>query len=358
MKLQSSPPMSAGTEGPVPVISARTLIPFVDFVRDLGAPVDRWIEKCRLPSLLCEDPDAYISTLKHWEFVSLSAHHEGIDDLGLRVGCDRGYDVLGPRVIQGVISAPTLLCGMEEFAHLVLGESSATRVWFTKRGKTVHLCLKKALDPGTPGYRQTEWLAVVVLIKVVQLFAGRQWQPECVFVQSRKGPPELAARLFPDVRFLTGQSHCSISFPGDLLHLAPRLFGSEEVAKRTLALEELAPMYPPSTFAQSLQQLAIPYLRGGYPSLGMIAEVIGMSQRTLQRRLAHAGLNFSAVIDRARFTVASDLLRNTECTSVEVARATGYEDPSHFARAFRRTAGCSPRQFRSRSGASKTGSQP
>ena len=196
------------------------------------------------------------------------------------------------------------------------------------------------------------------MIKVVRLFTGRRWQPECVLVQSRKDPPELAARLFPDVRFLTGQSHCSITFPVDLLYLAPRRFGSEEVAKRALPSVELAPMYPPATFAQSLQQLLIPYLRDGYPSLGMAAEIVGMSQRTMQRRLADAGLNFSAVIDRARLTVATDLLRNTECTSMEIARATGYGDPSHFARAFRRTAGCSPRQFRSRSGDSTTGSPP
>jgi hypothetical protein len=41
----------------IPVCSARTVIPFLSFMRDRGAPVDRWVEQSRLPGHMHEDPD-------------------------------------------------------------------------------------------------------------------------------------------------------------------------------------------------------------------------------------------------------------------------------------------------------------
>ncbi len=338
----------ASTGKPVPVMSARTLIPFIDFLGDLGAPVERWLERCRLPSRLCEDPNAYISTLKHWEFVSLAANEEGIDDLGLMVAHDQGYKIIGPRVLGGVVSAPTLLLGIEAFADRVRGESSASRVWFTPLGESVQLHLERPFDPGTAGYRQTEWLAMIALIKVVQLFAGQAWQPDLVALRSSQGAPPLARRLFPDVRFLTGQTHSLISFPSELLGAEPQSFGRYETVKLTSSLGVLAPGVPPASLSESLMQILMPYLSDGNPTLEMAAEVVGTSRRTLQRRLAENGLSFSTVVDQTRFRVATKMLKHSDATSLEIAKATGYGDASHFARAFRRLAGCNPHQYRLR----------
>lgn len=106
------------------------------------------------------------------------------------------------------------------------------------------------------------------------------------------------------------------------------------------------PSVPATELAKSLQQLLAPYLRDGCPSLDMAAEIAGMSSRTLQRRLAKAGLSFSVLVDRVRLEVAAGLLTQTDTTSLDASLATGYQDPSNFARFFRRMAGCSPREYR------------
>lgn len=49
---------------PIPVSTARTMIPFMDFMNRIGAPVDRWLEQCRLPMHLYENPDTPISTVQ------------------------------------------------------------------------------------------------------------------------------------------------------------------------------------------------------------------------------------------------------------------------------------------------------
>jgi AraC-like DNA-binding protein len=87
-------------------------------------------------------------------------------------------------------------------------------------------------------------------------------------------------------------------------------------------------------------------LLDGYPRLTLAAEIAGTSTRTLQRRLAADGLSYSELIDRARFDIASRMLVETDARSIEIAQATAYSDPSHFARAFRRIAGLSPDEYR------------
>ena len=47
-----------------------------------------------------------------------------------------------------------------------------------------------------------------------------------------------------------------------------------------------------------------------------------------------------------RYRIASDLLADPDVKVIEIAHAVGYDDPSHFARAFREISGVSPRAFR------------
>lgn len=340
--------LGAMTTGPIPVSSARTLIPFTDFMRWLGAPVDRWFERCRLPSRLHEMPDADISTLKHWEFVAIAAETEGIEDLGVRVAKHRIWDAIGPRILQGVASAPTLLRGIEEFTRRVQGEASASRVWMSRRGASVEIHLKRPFTTETAGYDHTEWLAMIAQIRIIQLFAGKQWQPTAVSVRSPRPAPVLANELFPAVRFLTGQENAFLRFHEEVLSLGPIDASSEVMTRFGPGSRRVARGRPPSSFVESLEWVLVPYLREGYPSLDAAAEIVGTSPRTLQRRLAEAGLSYSEVIDRTRFGVATTMLTKTESTSIDIARATGYGDASHFARAFKRLAGCSPSAYRRR----------
>jgi AraC-like DNA-binding protein len=95
------------------------------------------------------------------------------------------------------------------------------------------------------------------------------------------------------------------------------------------------------------QRRANPRLICGFNFLTKRAEIAGTSVRTLQRELTSAGISYSQIIDRARFRKSTKLLRSSDTKIIDVAMATGYADPAHFTRAFRRMAGVTPREFRS-----------
>jgi AraC-like DNA-binding protein len=87
-------------------------------------------------------------------------------------------------------------------------------------------------------------------------------------------------------------------------------------------------------------------LSGGQPTLQHIASVLGVSDRTLQRRLQQEGTSFAAVLDSLRREMAVHLLQDHSLAVYEVAFFLGYSEPSTFYRAFRRWQGTSPQEFR------------
>ena len=87
-------------------------------------------------------------------------------------------------------------------------------------------------------------------------------------------------------------------------------------------------------------------LSGGVPKLSDIALGLGMSARTLQRKLSDDGVVFQELVDQARRELAEKLLRTTNFPLVEIAFLTGFAEQSGFTRAFKRWAGETPRSYR------------
>src|SRR5262245_59529491 len=95
-----------------------------------------------------------------------------------------------------------------------------------------------------------------------------------------------------------------------------------------------------------VQQIVTRLLCDGYPDVHSVAKMMGLSARTLQRRLSDEGVTYGRVVARARFDLAQRMLEDPSCKVIEVALDLGYSDPAHFARAFARWTGLAPREFR------------
>jgi len=96
--------------------------------------------------------------------------------------------------------------------------------------------------------------------------------------------------------------------------------------------------------AQIRQRLVL-----GEPVLEDIAEQMGMSSWSLQRRLREQGLTFTTLVDKQRQELATYYMRQQQLPISELAPLLGYSETSAFSRAFRRWFGVSPRQWRQHS---------
>jgi AraC-like DNA-binding protein len=82
------------------------------------------------------------------------------------------------------------------------------------------------------------------------------------------------------------------------------------------------------------------------PSIDWISGRLGLSRRSLQRRLAERGTTFDAVLSTALERQATIMLARRDCSISEIAYELGYADPAHFSRAFVAWKGMSPRAWR------------
>jgi AraC-like DNA-binding protein len=79
---------------------------------------------------------------------------------------------------------------------------------------------------------------------------------------------------------------------------------------------------------------------------GRVAEALGSSERTLQRRLAAEGTTFGELVDDVRHELALRHLAAPERSVADVASLLGYADRRAFARAFRRWTKTTPTEWR------------
>ena len=98
--------------------------------------------------------------------------------------------------------------------------------------------------------------------------------------------------------------------------------------------------------ASDVENLIIDALPSGIPSITQIGEHMGMSSRTLTRRLSESGLNFRDLVKQTQEKISKDLLKNSSSTMGEIAFQTGFSEQSAFNRAFKRWTGQSPTSFR------------
>ncbi len=100
---------------------------------------------------------------------------------------------------------------------------------------------------------------------------------------------------------------------------------------------------PNENFVDTVRRALWSELPGGRPNLWRTASGLGISARTLQRRLRENGTSFSAVLEELRREFFGELLADKKLAVSDVALLLGYSEPSAFQRAFRRWRGVSPR---------------
>lgn len=110
--------------------------------------------------------------------------------------------------------------------------------------------------------------------------------------------------------------------------------------------EQLDALAPAHGVCEQVRALIADHLHESDLGLDTMAERLGMSARTLQRRLRVEGASLHALIEQVRRERAIAFL-GTPMAIGEIAYLLGYSEPSAFHRAFKRWTGATPEAFRS-----------
>jgi AraC-like DNA-binding protein len=84
----------------------------------------------------------------------------------------------------------------------------------------------------------------------------------------------------------------------------------------------------------------------GEPDAGVIARRLGVSLRTLQRKLAEEGTTFASLVDDTRRALGRGYVEDGRHSVSEIAYLLGFSGVSSFSHAFKRWTGLSPSAYR------------
>ena len=101
------------------------------------------------------------------------------------------------------------------------------------------------------------------------------------------------------------------------------------------------------SFQSRVENALVPLLPHGRPRISDIATGLGMSQRSLSRRLSLERLTFSGVLDGLRSDLAERYLAEEDMPISQIAWLLGYQEVSALTHAFKRWNGITPREARS-----------
>lgn len=101
-----------------------------------------------------------------------------------------------------------------------------------------------------------------------------------------------------------------------------------------------------ASMSERVHSALLELLPSGTTSVDAVCKKLGVSSRTLQRRLSEESDTFQAILNRTREALARHYLKRPELTATEISFLLGYDDPSSFFRAFAAWTGTTPEQVR------------
>jgi AraC-like DNA-binding protein len=312
--------------------------------RAAGIDVAPLIAKAGVTRRQVEEEDVWLPAEGQIRFVELVAEALQDDLLGFHLACEMDPREIG--LLYYVLNSSDLLGDAFRRAQrycAIINEGVRLRV---REGKELALDIKYVGVERLSDRHQIEaWVTFVV--RICRQITNRQLLP-CVvsFVHRREGGcPEMDAFMGREVTFGAGVDE--VAFVGAAQQTP--ILGADPYLNRLLVRyceEARSHRAASSTFRVAVENEIAPLLPHGKAHAPEIARRLGVSTRTLARRLAAEGLTFSAVLDGLRADLARRYLQVKSLHISKIAWMLGYGEVSAFTHAYKRWTGRTPTEAR------------
>lgn len=201
--------------------------------------------------------------------------------------------------------------------------------------------------PRDLGMRLSNEQTIVATAQIAREVAASPFAFEAIHFK-HAAPPDISAHeAFFQCRVVFGSDRDALCLTPDAAATQNRLGDASMLAFFDRHLEEeLATLAQDGGLAKRVRIHVSQALSEGIPTLSDTASKLGISGRTLQRRLGDLGETYQDLVDDARRELAEKLLQETQYALAEVAFLTGFSEQSAFTRAFKRWRGQTPRSYR------------
>ncbi|GGH45269.1 helix-turn-helix domain-containing protein [Frigidibacter albus] len=337
-------PEPEGPRGLAPLIRASSLSPVLRMLDRSALPAAALLARHKLTRAQLSDPYSQIPLHHYVAFLEEAAVTAGDPVFGARAGTSFSATDLGPVGLLFASSA-TLKRGLARLAEVLNAWQDGTSI--RVEVQDAHLVWSYRLeDPTLWPRRQDSEYTLSATIALARGAFGAAGRPVALHLE-HDAPPEAAAlgRVLGTAPSF-GQMANRLLFDREAAERVQRAEDSGLMAILSRHLADLAPHPGGSDLAQQVRRLIRLNLGQRPVTISLLADVLHMSPRSLQRHLSDLGLSFRALVQEARLELGSARLRDRNASHSEIARQLGYADSTAFWRAFKRGTGKPPSRHR------------
>src|SRR5215467_550712 len=308
--------------------------------------VDTLAKRAGLTLAQVKNPDIRISVKSQIRLLNLIANQLQDEFLGFRLAQD--FDLRSMGLLYYVpASSRTLGDALQRLARYSAIHNEGVHIT-CRRGVDLGMSFEYVGVSRSLDRHQIEFF-FTGLVRLCRQLTGRHLLPSRIRLVHRRAelPSELRAMFGCEIEF--GSDVDEVTYPGPAGQLP--VASSDPYLNSLLTKycdEALSRRRAKSSVWQLRAENAIaPLLPHGQARIAEVSQRLGVSPRTLGRRLASEGVTFSTVLDNLRFDLAKRYLQEGDLPISEVAWLLGYRETSAFNHAFKRWTGKSPTQVHS-----------
>lgn len=328
-----------------------------EFILSKGADVDRVLGLCRINPELLQQPTLSLGLPNYCQVLEEAAVQSGCDNFGLHYGKQFKPQSLGLIGYIGLCSS-TVETAIQNVVNAFPFHQHNTLTRLVDRGD--HYRFDYQVRHGSIlCKRQDAELTLGMILNLLRHGLGKSWAPrEVHFEHPRPHQWHEHCKIFDAPVYFDQPYNSLLIAKRDLQRAMPErdqtlLLVMQDAIRR---LNADAPSQ--QSIVDSARSRVRQALLRGEPVLDEVADKLGLSASSLQRRLREQNLSFTQLVDKVRCELATHYLQQQQLPISEMALLLGYSEVSAFSRAFRRWFGVSPRQWRQAGASEESATAP
>jgi len=323
-------------------VRAVTLSRYVEVARKVGLDGNRMLREVGISREWLEDPEHRLPAGKVLALLDRSAELSGCESFGILLTEARTFPSLGPLslLLERLANVREVVREATEFQrHL----NDIVDFSTDDSGDT---CVVR-LDMAPAFWSMTACDHIVSMAYMVLVGAsGNRWQPDRIhFVRREPADPTPWRQMF-HVPIEFDSTFSGLSASRDSM-LVPLPLANEVMVNHARRLLRLVHVDPTAeTFTERVRRSITLLLPSGHATIERVAAQLGLSSRSLQRRLDEEGHQFAELLNEVRRELATAYLSSSTHPITTVAELLGYSSPSSFTRWFAGSFGSPPQLWR------------
>lgn len=312
-------------------------------LRELGFSPEEVLGEAGFSVGWFDDPDQMMTYEAAGRLIDHCVTVTGCEQFGLLLGAQSDPSVVGMAGFL-LMTAPDVGTALRELNQFMDLHDQGGALILETDDETCLLGFT-VVESNVAAMAQIYDLCGAVACNIMRSLCGPDWRPTEVRLPRRR-----PADTGPWRRFFQTQVHfdaawCGLSFSKSWLsHSVP---GANPLLHKFLQRQatELQGKRP-VTFVDEVRRIVQNEIPRTSCNAALIAQRLGLRERTLERRLHAQGTSFMNIQTEALFTMARQLLDGTSMKVCDIAMALNYADSSTFIRAFTRWSGLTPMKWR------------